>query len=129
MSDGMIKVFIACGWIAAGLGGVITTLVVTGGPAGGQLVAYAIPAIFLALAYGIYRRSRFCAVVGLVTFGAMRIEWYEVAAHVEQVRGDHTMVGFWASASTFTVMYALAVIGTFSWHARQSGAASKPLSA
>ena len=61
MSDGIVKAFIVCGCIAAGLNGVVTALVVAGGPAAGQAVAYAVPALYLALAYGIAKRSRICA--------------------------------------------------------------------
>jgi len=120
MSDGIAKAFIACGWVAAGIGGVVTALVVAGGPAAGQLVAYGIPAIFLALAYGIAKRSRVCAVAALVIFVAMRVEWYRVAVQVEQRRGGAVLMGFWVTAIVFTLLYALGVIGTFAWHSRQS---------
>jgi hypothetical protein len=129
MSDGMAKAFIVCGWVAAGLNGVVTALVVAGGPAAGQAVAYAIPALYLALAYGIAKRSRICAVVAMVTFVGMRIEWYRVAAQIEQQRGNHTLLGFWISVSFFTVLYLLGVIGTFTWHSRHPAAAHQPRSA
>ena len=129
MSDGMVKAFIACGWVAAGIGGVVTALIVAGGPAAGQLVAYGIPAIFLALAYGIAKRSRLCAVAAMVTFVAMRLEWYRVAVLVEHQRGGSVLTGFWITATIFTVLYVLGVIGTFAWHARHLTEARQPGSA
>jgi len=128
MSDGTVKAFIACGCIAAGLNGVVTALVAAGGPAAGQAVAYAVPALYLALAYGIAKRSRICAAIAMITFVAMRVEWYRVAAQLEQQRGDHTLLGFWISVSFFSALYLLGVIGTFAWHSRHPAAARQPSS-
>jgi hypothetical protein len=128
MSDGLAKVFIACGAIAAAIGGMGTTLVVVGGPAAGQLVAYAIPVSFLALAYGIGgKRSRICAVIALVAFAWMRINFYRVAAQIQEQRGDHTMTGFWISVSLFILLYALGVVGTFIWNARHPTPSRRPV--
>ena len=118
MNEGMAKAFIICGCIAAALNGVVTALIVAGSPAAGQAVAYAIPALYLALAYGIAKRSRICATIAMITFVGMRIEWYRVAAQIEQQRGDHTLLGFWISVSLFSVLYLLGVIGTFAWHSQ-----------
>src|SRR5690348_14786315 len=103
MNEGMAKAFIVCGCIAAALNGVVTALVVAGSSAAGQAVAYAIPALYIALAYGIAKHSRICAVIAMITFVGMRVEWYRVAAQIEQQRGNHTLLGFWISVSFFSV--------------------------
>ena len=121
MNEGMAKAFIVCGCIAAALNGVVTALVVAGSSAAGQAVAYAIPALYIALAYGIAKHSRICAVIAMITFVGMRVEWYRVAAQIEQQRGNHTLLGFWISVSFFSVFYLLGVIGTFSWHSQHDG--------
>ncbi|MBF6561186.1 MAG: hypothetical protein IVW56_12925 [Candidatus Binataceae bacterium] len=118
MNPTMAKAFIACGALAAGLGGAITAIVVVNSVVGGQLIAYAIPAIFMALAYGIYRKSRLCALIAFLTFAVMRIRFYGIAVMMQNTRGGAVMRGFWISVAVFGLLYLLGVIGTIAWHLR-----------
>ena len=83
MSDRMIKVFIGCGWVAAGLNFFGNLLVATrvssfnrpdleanprNGAEGYKLNAGRINGGFLVIAYGIYRRSRAAALAMLIIF-------------------------------------------------------------
>ncbi|MGH7935239.1 MAG: hypothetical protein ACREQN_19015 [Candidatus Binataceae bacterium] len=73
-------------------------------------------AILLALAYGIYRNSRLCAIIALVFFLIERIGLYHVAVAVRQARGGDILVGFWISVVVFTILYVLGVVGTIASH-------------
>ena len=123
MNETLIRIFVACGWAAAGVSGFGTAIVVAGGPAAGQTVAYATPALFIALAFGIYRNSRVCALAALIIFVAMRFEFYRVAQAVQQSHGGSVTLGFWISVIVFGLLYLLGAIGTFLWHARFDSAA------
>ena len=118
MNPSMAKAFIACGALAAGLGGAVTAIVVVDSVVGGQLIAYAIPAIFIALAYGIYRKSRVCALIAFVTFAVMRFRFYHLAVLMQNAHGGAVMRGFWISVAVFGLLYLLGVIGTIAWHMR-----------
>ncbi len=128
MNDTLIRILVACGWAAAGVSGFGTALFVAGSPvAGGQAAAYATPALFIALAFGIYRNSRLCALAALIIFAAMRFEFYRIAQAVQQSQGGAVTVGFWISALAFGGLYLLGAIGTFAWHARHPEAMNPPL--
>ena len=125
----MVKAFIACGWIAAGIASVGNLLVATrtGGLNFPNLILTL--AIF-AIAYGIYRRSREAALAMLIIFAAMRVRFYGLAEHLAPTHGGAAfMTSFWVSTLVFMSAYLLAVIGTFAWHARQSATARKSISA
>jgi len=105
------RVFIVCGAAAAifgALGAVFLSL------QGAAFVNLPIAALFLGLAYGIYRRSRACAVLAAVLYLFQRLGMYAEAAAMQQVRGGSVMTGFWISVAVFTTLYALGIIGTFS---------------
>ncbi|MGD0289545.1 MAG: hypothetical protein ABSC63_07830 [Candidatus Binataceae bacterium] len=129
MSEGMVKAFIACGWIAAGIASVGNLLVATrtGGLNFPNLI---LTLVFLGIAYGIYRRSRAAALAMLIIFAAMRVRFYGLAERLAPTHGGSSfMTSFWVSTMIFMSAYLLAVIGTFAWHARQSATARKSLSA
>jgi|GEM_PF-5001875 len=125
----MVKAFIACGWIAAGIASVGNLLVATrtGGLNFPNLI---LTLVFLGIAYGIYRRSRAAALAMLIIFAAMRVRFYGLAERLAPTHGGSSfMTSFWVSTMIFMSAYLLAVIGTFAWHARQSATARKSLSA
>jgi hypothetical protein len=129
MSDGMIKVFIACGWIAAGLACTGNLLVATR-TGGLNLPNLIVTVVLFGIAYGIYRRNRAAALAMLIIFALMRVRFYGLAESLAPSHGGSTfMTSFWVSTSIFAAAYLLAVIGTFAWHARQSATARSSLSA
>jgi hypothetical protein len=122
MSDWVIKVFIACGWVAAGIACVGNFLVAarTGGLNFPNLL---LTLVFMGITYGIFRRSRLAALAMLIIFATMRIRFYGLAERLAPTHGGASfMTSFWVSSAVFMTAYLLAVIGTFAWHARQSGA-------
>ena len=123
MNETLIRIFVACGWADAGVSGFGTAIVVAGGPAAGQAMAYATPALFIALAFGIYRNRRVCALAALIIFTAMRLEFYHVAVGLQQSQGGAVTLGFWISVIVFGLLYLLGAIGAFLWHARFDSAA------
>ena len=146
MSDGMIKVFIACGWVAAGINFLGNLLVATrvGGlsqpvlrlidPRTGEefvrLTQGELTVALLGIAYGIYRRSRIAALAMLIIFAMTRVDSYGVAERLAPTHGGASFVAsFWVSTVIFMCAFILAVIGTFAWHARQTARARKSLSA
>lgn len=129
MSDGIVKAFIACGWIAAGIACVGNLLVATrtGGLNFPNLI---LTLAFFGIAYGIFRRSRTAAVAMLIIFAAMRVRFYGLAQSLAPTHGGASfMTSFWVSTIIFMSAFLLAVIGTFAWHARQSATVRKSLSA
>jgi hypothetical protein len=128
MSDDVVKAFIACGWIAAGIASLGNLLVATrtGGLNFPNLI---LTLVFFGIAYGIYRRSRAAAVTMLIIFGAMRLRFHGLAEHLAPTHGGAAfMNSFWVSTMIFMSAYLLAVIGTFAWHARQYAPARNSLS-
>ena len=118
MSDGLTKVFIACGWIATGIACIGNLLVATrtGGLNFPNLI---ITLGFFGIAYAIYRRSRVAALTMLVIFAVMRIRFYGLAASLAPTHGGTAfMTSFWISTAVFMTALLLGVIGTFAWHAR-----------
>ena len=146
MSDRMVKVFIACGWVAAGLNFLGNLLVATrvGGlnqpvlrlvdPRTGaesvRLTQGELTVALLVIAFGIYRRNRVAALAMLIIFAITRMDSFGVAESLAPSHGGVSfMTSFWVSTSLFMLAFLLAVIGTFTWHARQSGGTRPPLSA
>jgi hypothetical protein len=120
MSDGIIKAFITCGWVAAGIACVGNLLVATR-TGGLNLPNLLLTAGFFGIAYGIYRRSRASAVAMLIIFAIMRIRFYRLAIRLAPSHGGESfMTSFWVSSFVYMFAFVLAVIGTFAWHSRQS---------
>jgi hypothetical protein len=121
MSDGMAKAFIVCGWVAAGIACVGNLLVATR-TGGLNFPNFILTLAFAGITYGIYRRSRAAALAMLIIFAVMRIRFYGLAASLAPTHGGAAfMTSFWVSTAIFMTAFLLAVIGTFAWHARQSG--------
>ncbi|MGH7984954.1 MAG: hypothetical protein ACREQX_01510 [Candidatus Binataceae bacterium] len=103
---------VACGWIAALISALVTIYIVRLGESPLALIE---AVILLALGYGIYRKSRLCAIVALVYFIIEKLIWYRfLAANVPA--HSAVLTQFWVPAIFFTVLYALGVAGTFYWH-------------
>ncbi|HTT77259.1 MAG TPA: hypothetical protein VMF50_14930 [Candidatus Binataceae bacterium] len=116
MSDTKISFMVGCGWFAAGVGAIAGAMINPGGNA----LSYFISAIFFLLAIGIFMRIDWCAVIALVIFIGLRIQFYEVAVAIQQRAGNGRVVlGFWLSAIIFTQLYVLGVIGTLLWNRRR----------
>jgi hypothetical protein len=108
MSEGKISFMIGCGWAAAGIGALAGALY-----GHGSHLAYTIALAFFVLAIGIFLRIDWCAVIALVVFVGLRIQFYEVAVAMQQRAGNgQVIIGFWISVILFTQLYVLGVIGT-----------------
>jgi hypothetical protein len=109
IDEKMTERMVACGWIAAAVAGLF--MVAWGFMQPGEAVWVGIIAsiILLALAYGIYRRSRVCALFVLINHvvgfeGLMRHAHYVPPLEI-------------AVALILGVLYLLGVVGTFLHHA------------
>jgi hypothetical protein len=125
----MIRAFIACGWVAAGLSSISTLLVAT--RTGGLNFPNLILTLgFFGIAYAIYRRSRTAALAMLIMYAALRVRLYGLALSMAPTYGGTAfMTSFWVSTGVFMSAFLLGVIGTFAWHARHPVTARKPGSA
>ena len=113
IDEKMTERMVACGWIAAAVAGLF--MIAWGFMQGGEVVWVGIIAavILLALAYGIYRRSRVCASLVLINHvlgfeGLLRQAHYVPPLEI-------------AVALILGVLYLLGVVGTFLHHARNYG--------
>jgi hypothetical protein len=116
IDDTMAERMVACGWIAAAIAGlfmVVFAFVIGLGFAWPYLIG---GAILFALSYGIYRRSRICAVLVVVN------HFLGMAALFTRTRYLPTTE--LAMMLVLAVLYVLGVIGTFVHHARQRPAAA-----
>jgi hypothetical protein len=115
IDDTMAERMVACGWIAAAIAGalmIVFSLMVKF-PFG--LLYLGGAAILFALAYGIYRRSRVCAVIVLIN------HFLGVAGLIASARDvPSTEI---AVALVLGVLYVLGVMGTFVHHSRHPAAA------
>jgi hypothetical protein len=121
IDDTMAERMVACGWIAAVVNAALTvvTLVIILSRQQARsllpLLSLVDVGFLLALAYGIYRRSRVCAVVVLA--------YFLVSAVFLFGQGAGTAPAFMARTLFLAVLYVLGVIGTFVHHARRRAAA------
>jgi hypothetical protein len=146
MSDRMVRVFIACGWVAASLNFLGNLLVATRvggfnqpilrlvnphtGVEAARLTQGELTVALVVIAFGIYRRSRIAALAMLTIFLITRADSYSVAESLAPSHGGATfMISFWVSTSLFMSAFLLAVIGIFAWHLHQSPNVSKSLPA
>jgi hypothetical protein len=117
IDDTMAERMVACGWIAAVIAGVFMialSLMIGFGPI--MWVSLGGAAILFAFAYGIYRRSRVCAVLVLVNHVLGIATLLTRAGYVPSTEIAVTLV--------LGVLYVLGVIGTFVHHARRLPAAA-----
>ncbi len=116
IDEKLTRIFIACGWIAAVIAGFFTTLCVMTGCFGLNKYNIVDMALLFGLAYGVYRRSRTCAVLLLA---------YDVASQAMLFRlGHQPSAVALVSAGVFFTAYALGVIGTFVAHAHDADKAA-----
>jgi len=116
IDDTMAERMVACGWIAASAAGVFMVAlgVMAGFSIGWVYVTGAI--VLFALAYGIYRRSRVCAMLILLNHFLGVVGLFAHAREVPPTEMAVTLV--------LGVLYVLGVIGTFLHHARERTAAA-----
>ena len=101
--------FITAGWIVAGFSGLLTGFLAYQSAANLNPLNFIDAALLLALAYGIFRKSRVCAVLALGYYVASQI------LIVTILHGTATLTGL-VGAAFFVAAYALSIIGTFAWH-------------
>jgi hypothetical protein len=102
VEDAHSRWFVRCGWIAALISGVTTILVVIFGTNPEGRLALIDAAIFLALAWGIYRRSRVAAVLALIWWMFERIYIYKATGN--------PYLAFGIGPIIFTAAYVLAIV-------------------
>ena len=115
IDEKLTRIFIACGWVAAVIAGFFTTLCVMTGCFGLNKYYIVDIALLFGLAYGVYRRSRTCAVLLLAYAIASQAMFFS--------RGRQPSAIALVSAGIFFSAYALGVIGTFVSHAHAAKAA------
>jgi hypothetical protein len=111
IDDAMAERMVACGWLAASAAGLF--MLALGFMVGGVPIMWVYiggAAILFALAYGIYRRSRVCAVLVLVNHFLGVTSLFARVHDVPPTEIAVTLV--------LGVLYVLGVIGTFVHHAR-----------
>jgi hypothetical protein len=113
IDEKLTRIFITCGWIAAVIAGFFTTFCVITGCLNKYYIVDM--ALLFGLAYGVYRRSRTCAVLLLAYAIASQAMFFS--------RGRQPSAIALVSAGTFFTAYALGVIGTFVSHAHAAKAA------
>jgi uncharacterized membrane protein len=122
IDDTMAERMVACGWIAAVVNAALT-MVVLAIILSRQQARSMLPflslvdvGLLLTLAYGIYRRSRVCAIAALV--------YFLVSTAFLFGEGAGTAPAFMGRTLFLAVLYVLGVIGTFVHHARRRPAAA-----
>jgi hypothetical protein len=112
IDDTMAERMVACGWIGAAIAGVLMvffSFVVGLGFGWPYLI---LGAVLFALSYGIYRRSRICAVLVLVNHFLGLAQLFTRTRYLP----PGIIVGYLLLATLFV----LGVIGTFAHHAHRS---------
>lgn len=111
IDEKMAERMVACGWVAAAAAGLYMIAWGLMQPGKGVWMGIAAAVILLALAYGIYRRSRICALLVLINHV---IGFSGLLAHASYVSSGEVAI-----ALVLGVLYVLGVVGTFLHHARQ----------
>jgi len=101
--------FITAGWIAAGFSGLFTAFLAYQSAASLNPLNFIDAALLLGLAYGIFRKSRICAMLALAYFVIDQI------ALVKILHNPLTLGGL-VGAALFTIVYLMSIVGTFVWH-------------
>jgi hypothetical protein len=111
IDEKMAERMVACGWSAAIIAGLfMLVLALTAGLRLAWLNAVVAVALF-ALAYGIYRRSRVCAVIVFINHLLGIASLLRLPQSIPPVEV--------AAALVLGVLYLLGIVGTFSHHARR----------
>ena len=111
IDEKMAERMVACGWIAAIIAGLfMLVLSLMTGLRLAWLNAVVAVALF-ALAYGIYRRSRVCALIVFINHLLGIASLLRLSQSIPPIEVATTLV--------LGVLYLLGIVGTFSHHARQ----------
>ena len=102
--------FITAGWIAAGFSGLFTAFLAYQSAASLNPLNFLDAALLLGLAYGIFRKSRICAMLALAYFVINQI------ARVRLLQGPVDLVALIPGAALFLTLYLMSIVGTFVWH-------------
>jgi hypothetical protein len=110
----MAERMVACGWIAATIAGLATLVISLTASFGLTHYNLVDAGLLLGLAYGIYRRSRTCAVLALAYHILNRTVLFMRMSDLPPITIVLTLI--------FATLYVLGVIGTFVHHARRRAA-------
>jgi hypothetical protein len=110
MDDRMAQRMVACGWIAAATAGSSTLLFALTSTYGFNHYNVIDAALLFAMAYGISRRSRICAVLALAYHVLNRAIVFQ-SREVPPIAMVFTLL--------FAALYVMGVIGTFVYNARR----------
>ena len=122
IDDLMAERMVVCGWIAAVVNAALTVVILAIILSQQQtrsllpLLSLIDVGLLLALAYGIYRRSRVCAIAAFA--------YFLISTAILFGQGAGTAPAFMGRTLLLTVLYVLGVIGTFVHHARRRQAAA-----
>jgi serine/threonine-protein kinase len=106
--------FIAVSWITAGFSGLLTAFLAYRRVADLNWINFIDVGILFALAGGIYRKSRICAILALA---------YYLINQVVRVRflpGPVPLGSLMVGVSIFAALYTFGIVGTFAWHRARS---------
>ena len=110
IDDRMAQRMVACGWVAAATAGSSTLLFAVNSTYGFNHYNLIDAALLFALAYGISRRSRICAVLALAYHVLNRAFIFE-SREISPIAMVFTLL--------FAALYVMGIIGTFVYHARR----------
>jgi hypothetical protein len=105
--------FITIGWITAAISGLLTAFLAWKSAASLGPANFVDAALLLGLAYGIFRKSRVCAILALIYY------LINQAARVRLLHGAIAPGDLLIGATIFISLYAIGIIGTFAWHRRE----------
>ena len=108
------KWMIACGWIAAASSGLLTAILAYNRTGGLNPLNLIDAALLLGLAYGIYRKSRLCALSALLYYAANQI------IRLKMIPASVPMASLLVPIAIFVGAYLLGVAGTFVWHGQRA---------
>jgi hypothetical protein len=103
------NIFIRCAYIAAIIGGLFTLLIIFTRQYGFSLFNLLDVIVFWGLAFGVYRKSRICAILLLVYNIANRADMWVRTRDFMTAIGDPVTLAF-------LTFYILGVVGTFTYH-------------
>ena len=112
--------FILVASITAVIGGILTTAMSFLGTFRFNVFNLIDAAILFGLAFGVYRKSRTCAIILLVYHLGTRFDMYQ--------RTGNLSAAFGLVAIGVTAIYFLAILGTFAFHAIRMEQSSTPAS-
>ena len=116
IDDATAARFVKCGWIAAAVAGALTAVCAFLRIYGLNGFNFIDAALLLAMAYGIYRQSRVCAILALA---------YDLAQQAFLLAHGRRFDFFGLFVTiAFIVLYSLGVVGTFTMRSRRRSPAA-----